>query len=84
MSAMMQETSPMQLIQKPAPDSIGEGSKLHTSYFEVRVTIPVTVEVAAQELSTDELLVAAEKAGTFAFLDPPEEDAYNDLRETRE
>jgi hypothetical protein len=84
MNVLTQETPVMKVIQKPEPDSIGEGSKLHTTYFEVRVTMPVTIEVAAQELSTDELLVAAEKAGTFAFLDAPEEDGYNDLRESRE
>lgn len=84
MNAMMQEMPPMQVIQQPAPESVGEGSKLHTTYFEVRVTIPVTAEIAIQELSSDELLVATEKAGTFAFLDAPEEDGYNDLRENRE
>jgi hypothetical protein len=30
------------------------------------------------------LLVAAEKAGTFDFLNGPEEDGYNDLLKKRE
>jgi hypothetical protein len=39
---------------------------------------------AEMELSDSELLVAAEKAGTFLFLEAPEEDGYNDLLKKRE
>jgi len=39
---------------------------------------------AEMELSDSELLIAAEKAGTFQFLDAPEEDGYNDLVKKRE
>lgn len=39
---------------------------------------------AEMELSDSELLIAAERAGTFQFLDAPEEDGYNDLLKTRE
>ncbi len=68
----------------PADLAKGEGSKLHSTYFEFRLTLPVIVAVAATELSDAELLVAAEKAGTFQFLDAPEEDGYNDLLKKRE
>jgi len=39
---------------------------------------------AEMELLDSELLIAAEKAGTFQFLDVPEEDGYNDLVKKRE
>lgn len=39
---------------------------------------------AEMELSDSELLVAAEKAGTFRFLEAPEEDGYNDLLKKRD
>lgn len=39
---------------------------------------------AEMELLDSELLIAAEKAGTFQFLDAPEEDGYNDLVKKRE
>jgi hypothetical protein len=39
---------------------------------------------AEMELSDSELLIAAEKAGTFQFLEAPEEDGYNDLLKKRE
>jgi hypothetical protein len=61
----------------------GEGSKLHSTYFEFRLTFPVIINVAATELSDSELLIAAEKAGTFEFLNSPQEDGYNDLLEKR-
>ncbi len=63
----------------PADMGRGEGSKLHSTYFEFRVTLPVIGGVAVAEMSNAELLVAAEKAGTFDFLNGPEEDGYNDL-----
>ena len=63
----------------PADLAKGEGSKLHSTYFEFRLTLPVVVAVAVAELSDSELLVAAEKAGTFEFLNAPEEEGYNDL-----
>ncbi len=68
----------------PADLTKGEGSKLHSTYFEFRLTLPVIVAVAATELSDSELLVAAEKAGTFEFLNAAEEDGYNDLLKKNE
>ena len=68
----------------PADLAKGEGSKLHSTYFEFRLTLPIIVAVAATELSDSELLVAAEKAGTFEFLNSPEEDRYNDLLKKNE
>jgi len=64
---------------RPVGLATGEGSKLHSTYFEFRVTFPVVTGVAVTEMLDSELLVAAEKAGTFDFLNAPEEDAYNDL-----
>jgi hypothetical protein len=68
----------------PADLAKGEGSKLHSTYFEFRLTLPMIVAVAVTELSDSELLVAAEKAGTFKFLNAPEEDGYNDLLKKNE
>lgn len=86
MNTMTQETTGLQIIKKPAPANLasGEGSQLHTSYFEFRVAFPVVFEVAVPELSDEELLRAADKTGTFEFLDAPEEDGYNDLLPKRE
>lgn len=86
MNTTTQETTGLQVIEKPAPADLamGEGSKLHTSYFEFRVSFPVIFEVAVPELSDEELLRAADKTGTFEFLNAPEEDAYNDLLPKRE
>ncbi len=68
----------------PQNQAKGEGSRLHTTYFEFRLTLPTIVAVAATGLSDSELLVAAEKAGTFEFLDSTEEDGYNDLLQKNE
>lgn len=80
MSTSSPETTPLHLIQASTPDSIGEGSILHSTFFEVRVTFPLIAGAAVEELSQEELLQATTQAGTFALLDSPEEDGYNDLR----
>ena len=68
------------LADSPPEDwASGEGSKLHTTYFEFRMTLPAIAAASSVELSDCELLVAAEKVGTFEFLNSPEEDGYNDL-----
>lgn len=62
----------------------GKGSELHSTYFELSVTYPALVGYGVVEMSDSELLVAAERAGTFEFLNAPEEDGYNDLIPPRE
>ena len=86
MNTTTQETPHFQRFTEPASAGVakGEGSKLHTTYFEFHVNLPVLVGVAVSEMSDSELLVAAEKAGTFDFLNAPEEDGYNDLLPPRE
>lgn len=85
MNALTRET-PLQIIEEAVPESqsVAEGSKLYTTYFEFRATFPAVVEVGPVEMSDEELLIAAEKAGTFDFLNAPEEDGYNDLLPKRE
>jgi len=57
-----------------------EGSRLRVNYFQFFVTFPPpAVDIPAAELSDSELLLAADKAGTFDFLNSPEEDIYNDV-----
>jgi hypothetical protein len=89
MSAITQGASECVIIEKTQQPTTeerahGEGTKLNTTYFEVQVTYAIPGDVEPQELSDDELLVAAEKAGTFEFLNAPEEDGYNDLLPPRE
>jgi hypothetical protein len=40
---------------------------------------PPATDIPAVELSDSELLMAADKSGTFDFLNSPEEDIYNDV-----
>ena len=86
MSTITRETPHFHQLDDSPPADLakGEGTKLHSTYFEFRVTLPIIVAVAATELSDSELLVAAEKAGTFEFLNAPEEDGYNDLLKKNE
>jgi hypothetical protein len=86
MSTITQETPHFHRYNQSAVDEFakGEGSKLYSTYFEFSVTLPVVIGVAVSEMSDAELLVAAEKAGTFDFLNAPEEDGYNDLLPPRE
>lgn len=82
MSTVTKETPHFQQFTEPTSSARlarGEGSKLHSTYFEFRVHLPVLADVAVSEMSDSELLVAAESAGTFKFLNAPEEDGYNDL-----
>jgi hypothetical protein len=58
----------------------GEGSKLTVNYFQFYVTFPPPIlDIPCVEMSDSELLIATEKAGTFDFLNSPEEDIYNDV-----
>ena len=86
MKTTTQETPHFHRLNQPAVDAFArsEGSKLHSTYFEFHVTFPVVIGVGISELSDVELLVAAEQAGTFEFLNAPEEDGYNDLLPKRE
>ena len=70
-----QKTDDTDLSRRVKP----EGSRLRVNYFQFYVTFPPPIaEIPAVEMSDSELLVAAEKAGTFDFLNSPEEDIYND------
>jgi hypothetical protein len=86
MPTITRETPYFHQLADSAPENraSGEGSKLHTTYFEFRVSLPAIAAVATTELSDSELLVAAEKAGTFEFLNSSEEDGYNDLLKKNE
>jgi hypothetical protein len=57
-----------------------EGSRFKVTYFQFNVTFPPAMtEIPSVEFSDSELLMIAEKAGTFDFLNSPEEDIYNDV-----
>ena len=84
MSTITQETPYFHTLEETPPAARAKGSELHSTYFEFRVTLPVVMEAAVSEMSGSELLVAAEKAGTFDFLNGSEEDGYNDLLPKRE
>jgi len=59
----------------------GEGNELFQTYFEYEFTFPVRISwpVIPEEMSDQELILAAEKVGTFGFWDAPTEDIYNTL-----
>ncbi len=61
-----------------------EGTKLETSFFQFSVTYAAVVPTEMLEMSDSQLLRAAEKSGTFSFLDAPGEDIYDDLAKRRE
>ena len=75
MNTITQETRQFHPLEHDVPAGLakGKGSELHSTYFEFRVTLPVVVGIAVSEMSDEELLVAAEKAGTFEFLNAPED-----------
>ena len=52
-----------------------EKSDLDYSYFPFLFEIPQNIPY--QELTDEEVLTLADKAGTFDFLNAPEEDIYN-------
>lgn len=86
MNTITQESPHFHRLDQPSAAGLAksEGSKLHSTYFEFHLTLPVVIGVAVAEMSDSELLMAAEKAGTFEFLNAPEEDGYNDLLPKRE
>ena len=69
---------------EPAEGIKCEGSRLNATYFQFCVTFPMAGNAPSVELSDSELLVAAEKAGTFDFLNSPAEDACHDLLKKQE
>jgi len=69
---------------EPAEGVRCEGSRLNATYFQFYVTFPIAANAPSVELSDSELLVAAEKAGTFDFLNSPAEDACHDLLKKQE
>lgn len=52
-----------------------EGPSLKHSYYRLTVELPQVI--LFQELTDEEILTLADKAGTFDFLYSPEEDIYN-------
>lgn len=74
----------MQLIEANPPQNAvvekaeGRGGELFSSYFELSFVFPKVILSHPEELSDMEVLEGASQAGTFAFLDAPEEDVYND------
>ena len=52
-----------------------EGPELKCSYYRFVVETPLPIQL--EELTSEEVLILADKAGTFDFLDAPEEDIYN-------
>ncbi len=52
-----------------------EELELDYSYFSF--LFEITQNISYQELTDEEILTLAEKAGTFDFLNAPEEDIYN-------
>lgn len=71
-----QKVNEADLSQRAKP----EGSRLKVNYFQFYVTFPPpATDIPAVELSDSELLLAADKSGTFDFLNSPEEDIYNDV-----
>ncbi len=52
-----------------------EGPGFTYFYHEFSVEFPLTISY--QELTDEEVLTLAEKAGTFDFLNAPDEDIYN-------
>ncbi len=69
---------------EPAAGIQCEGSQLNATYFQFYVTFPMAVDAPSVELSDSELLVPAEKAGTFDLLNSPEAVACNELLQKRE
>lgn len=86
MNTITQETPHFLSLQDESSADLarGMGSELHSTYFEFHVDMPLLAGVSVSEMSDSELLTAAEKAGTFDFLNSPEEDGYNDLLPSRE
>ena len=52
-----------------------EGPGLKCSYY--RFVVETHLPIQLEELTDEEVLTLAEKAGTFDFLNAPEEDIYN-------
>lgn len=57
------------------PETIEEGSRLNYNYYRFVIEFPQAVPY--QELTDEEILTLADKAGTFDFLYSPEEDIYD-------
>ena len=69
--------SEIQTFRKGSPDAetAKESPGFKCSYYKFIVDTPLPYSL--EELTDEEVLSLAEKAGTFDFLDAPEEDIYN-------
>ncbi|MGA2855194.1 MAG: hypothetical protein ABSE90_13850 [Verrucomicrobiota bacterium] len=61
-----------------------QSSRPKTSYFQFDIVFPVFIEAQMMEMNDREVIQFAESAGSFAFLNSPEEDIYNDLAKKTE
>lgn len=77
MSAIIKENPTIRFEGSPRdPDQMIGDDELATAFFEFKFFMPDIV-LAAEEMTNEELLVAAADIGTFRFLDSPEEDKYS-------
>ncbi len=67
----------------PENEVIGIGAKPFASYTELQFAFS-QVFVSIAEMSDNEVVQLAESSNSFAFLDSPEEDIYNDLLKSKE
>ena len=68
--------SPALYFEGKAKDQDQVTEEFSASFCHIRVDLPVLSVPVVEELSDDELLSAAEAAGTFNFLDGESEDVY--------
>jgi len=75
MNTLVQE-SPAVHIEGKAKDVDQVIEEITSSFFYFRVELPTYILPAQEELSDEELLLAADAAGTFRFLDNDAENVY--------
>lgn len=71
MSTVVKE-SPVQYFEGKSKDADQVVEEFSSSFFHFKVELPTSYE----EMSDDDLLVAADAAGTFRFLDDEGENVY--------
>lgn len=74
---MTQTPNPEMQTFKQGPievETVKEGPKIKYSYYHYKFDL--TLSTSFQELTDEEVLTVAEKAGTFDFLHNPDEDIY--------
>jgi hypothetical protein len=73
--------SPLQIVRSVGAQSENgcQANKPTDSYVEFEFVFPDMVYALNSDLDDHEVLLLAGNSGSFAFLDSPEEDIYNDL-----